>query len=139
MADLAILAHPTEGNKIIEIFEALGGINGDGYEGDWEGMYYLLEDMPIKLHSRTISTYKSIEFHSAFALSNLKENYAFFTLEEFFEKFPYKIGDKVIPIHDGSIWEVSGLKWDSETNTIKYTIKKEDDRISGWYTADELQ
>ena len=77
MANLAIQGHPSEGNKIIEIFEALGGVNANNYEGNWEVMYYLLEDMPVIVHKRTISTYKSIESHSAFALSNLKENYAF--------------------------------------------------------------
>lgn len=139
MADLAIHGHPTEGNKIIEIFEALGGVNAYDYEGDWEIMYYLLEDIPIIVHSRRVSTYKSIEVHTETALKNLKENYAFFTLEEFLEKFPYKIGDKVTLCRDKSIWEISGFKWDSEVNIIKYIIKREGDCVSGWHTTDELQ
>jgi hypothetical protein len=140
MANLAIKGHQTRGNEIIEIFEALGGVNTDNNEGDWEIMYYLLEDMPIMVHSkRVVSTYKSIEIHSGFALKNQKEKYAFFTLEEFLEKFPYKIGDKVTLCRDKSIWEISGFKWDSEVNIIKYIIKRESDCVSGWHTTDELQ
>lgn len=46
--------------------------------------------------------------------------YQVFTLESFLEKFPYKMGDKVK--HGGEVKEVNGMKWDTDRDTVIYTI-----------------
>lgn len=48
-----------------------------------------------------------------------------FTLEEFLEKFPYKVGDKVQhkgATSCGSVYEVDRMQWID--NHVEYTIKR---------------
>lgn len=72
MAQLAIKGHVTRGNEVIEILEMLGGKNIYNLTGTKE-IWYILSNNTIE--------------HSAYLFEEKG-----FTLEEFLEKFPYKIG-----------------------------------------------
>ena len=65
------------GCKVIKTLEMLGGINKFELEGNTDQWYVLGENQLIR--------YCGILFEEKG-----------FTLEEFLEKFPYKVGDKVI-------------------------------------------
>lgn len=89
---ITIQGHPTRGKEVIQIFENLGGINTWNYLGNNPDYYY-------KLHENSI------------VCSSIKiGNYKYYTLEEFEQEFPFKIGDKVIysyaPIIIGTVVDI---------------------------------
>lgn len=81
MTQLAIKGHATRGNEVIEILEMLGGkiSNRELYGNVPHYGYYIHDNGYISL------------MHCS-----LLKNVIVFTLEEFLEKFPYKVGDKVL-------------------------------------------
>ena len=80
MANLAIKGHPTRGKEVIEILEMLGGKQFESYNGNEVNWCYTIIDGSIDWD------YPS-------------DKYKVFSLEEFLEKFPYKVGDKVKTKH----------------------------------------
>ena len=92
MARLAIQGHVTRGSEVIALLEMLGGKNIFNLTGTKE-IWYILSNGTIK--------------HSAY-LSDEKR----FTLEEFLEKFPYKVGDKVTL--DKFPCTIKGMSWDCD-------------------------
>lgn len=76
---LTIKGHPTRGNEVIELFKMMGGWEC-GYCGCGTGFYYY------------ISQFGNIE---ASCKPSKFDTYIVYTLEEFLEKFPYKVGDIV--------------------------------------------
>lgn len=108
---LAIKGHPKRGNEVIETLEMLGGVNSDGAYGNlpngWNVGYYIFNGV-IEVSEVEILT---------------KKKFKIYTLEEFLNKFPYKVGDKVQykgATSCGSIFEVEEMRW--EENTVKYTL-----------------
>lgn len=58
--------------------------------------------------------------------------YKNYTLKEFYDNFPYKIGDNVMsPIGEGV---VSSMYWDKELEDIRYTISLSENRTGEFYT-----
>lgn len=80
MLCLAIKGHVTRSKEVIEILEMLGGRNVRNYACD-------LTDYAYSINGQGI-----IDWHIPHPNSPL----VIYTLEEFLEKFPYKVGDKVI-------------------------------------------
>ena len=116
MAQLAIKGHPTRGKEVIEILEMLGGENKYKLNGcNIECAYYKRNGV---IRNTTIVGFNNIKL---------------LTLEEFLEKFPYKIGDKVSSKHLKN-YEVSKMEWESVNNRVIYKLQG-----MGWYSADELQ
>ena len=111
MADLAIKGHKTRGKEVIEILEMLGGKNSAGWTGEeTELIYYIEVDKSICC--------VDIEYPAEFCK---------ITLEEFLEKYPFKVGDLVQ--HNGatscgSVYEVKKMQWDYKNNKIKYIVKQ---------------
>ena len=123
MAILAIEGHPKRGNEVIGILEMLGGKNPSNFNGA-SSMYYLIGSIEPKI----LCTIKT-------ELDNSYEQFTYFTLEEFLEKFPYKVGDKVKIWINGyhSICNIQNMQWDSLINEIKYKIQ------DYWYSVMHLQ
>lgn len=108
MAQLTIKGNVTRGGEVIETLEMLGGKNKGELKGtDTNLVYYI--------HS---------EGYIATLYSTSSKYYKNFTIEEFFEEFPYKVGDKVQhkgATSCGSVFEVEKMRW--EEDTIKYTLR----------------
>lgn len=110
---LAIKAHPTRGKEVIELLKMMGGVNADSHKGhfpdEWKSSYYIYGDNTIQ--------YARVEFL-------LKLNFKIFTLEEFLEKFPFKVGDKVeyIKYNDEfpGIYIIDKMCWTG--TTVEYTL-----------------
>ena len=102
MAILVFRGHPTRGEEIVELLETFGA-NKVGYTGTFDNFYYWIEGGEIT-SSNTIP-FNSIQF----------------TVEEFLEKFPYKVGDKVLHNLD-IVMLIERMYWDSECNIIRYDI-----------------
>ena len=111
MANLAIQGHATRGKEVIELLEMLDG-NNIVYEldgSDTNAFYYIHHDYIDADHKDMIG-----EGHPEFK---------HYTLEEFLEKFPYKVGDKVQcnkATSCGSVYVIEQMKW--EDNQVKYVI-----------------
>jgi hypothetical protein len=108
MAQLAIKGHATRGKEVIEILEILGGKNIYNLSGDTSCSYYVLENGEIRCG---ICVYDN-------------EPYTILNLEEFLEKFPYKVGDEVLAYHEGILakFTVQDVRWNSELNKVEYKI-----------------
>ena len=93
---LAIKGHAIRGKEVIEILEMLGGYNTVNWFGDdIDAMYFISTDRHIDN-------------------STIKYSYTeVFTLEEFLEKFPYKVGDKVVYTKFGDNYPIiiQAMKW----------------------------
>lgn len=109
MAQLAIKGHGIRGKEVIEILEMLGGKNIHNYNGTFNECYVIDND-------KICTIYTSVAQIDGFVI---------FTLEEFLERFPYKVGDKVQhkgATSCGSVFEVEKMRWVDEH--VEYTVKR---------------
>lgn len=92
------------GREVISYLEMLGGKNDGNLKGDKGDHFYFIWDDGC-INSTTISSGIT------------------FTLREFKNRFPYKIGDKVIDLKTGKIAEVYKLCWSESNHVVFYSIK----------------
>ena len=104
MAQLAIKGHKTRGKKVIQLLEMLGGKNIHNYVGT-SNECYVIDDNTICTINPSVAKL---------------DNCVIFTLEEFLEKFPYKVGDKVKCWINGycSINTIKDIRWDGIVKCI---------------------
>ena len=114
---LAIKGHPTRGKEVIELLEMMGGINNEGYIGTntWKDEYYFLDDGGI---------------HAYDWCDGIK-----FTLEEFLDKYPFKVGDKVGVCGTNKVFTIGNMIWEDKLCTVYYY----DSEDVAYYTSDELE
>ena len=106
MAQLAVLGHSTRGSEVIALLEILGGKNTYNLTGTKE-RWYILSNGIIE-HSTYLFEEKG------------------FTLEEFLEKFPYKIGDEVEYKSNGDAnlkSKIIYMEWCNSLNKVLYTTE----------------
>ena len=120
---LAIIGHPTRGNEVIKLLEMLGGKNCYNLSGLFTDYGYYFIGGP---HNVGICGVEYI-------FSN--EDICLFTLEEFFEKYPFKVGDKVQVLKSGKVFTIGNMIWDDEVCNIYYYNT---DDIE-YYNAEELK
>lgn len=105
MKTLVIKGHPTRGKEVIETLEMLGGKNEGGLNGKSRGFYFIGCNNNIDI------------------ISISQTNFMIFDLEEFLEKYPYKVGDMVQ--YKGStscrsIYRIEKMLW--KNNQINYVV-----------------
>ena len=116
---LAIKGHPTRGKEVIELLEMMGGHaafintisnNTDKafFISDYENCFYR----------------KSIRFIPD--SSKEMEDFKIFTLEEFLERFPYKVGDEFCSPYD----KITEMFWDEEDEWVYYKTEKSEGFIT---------
>lgn len=99
---LAIRGDKERGNEVIALLEMLGG-NNSAACGDNEKLYYF------------------IGVHNIIDADDLEYNgVIIFTLDEFYKKFPFKIGDTVYLVNGDEV-EIVGMKWEESTGEVLYT------------------
>lgn len=64
---------------------------------------------------------------------DITDEYTIFTLEEFLEKFPYKVGDKVSSKYLKN-YKIEKMEWEDTNNRVIYKLQG-----MGWYSPYELQ
>ena len=116
MAQLAIKGHPTRGEEVIEILKMFGGANRDFRTGIEDRFVFFIEDGLIVYQNPV-----------------LLHNFICYTLEEFLEKFPYKVGDKVRVADYESEVRIDSMLWDGLE--IQYQVFTDE---TEWYSAEEL-
>lgn len=111
MSNIAILGHPTRCKEVIEILKMLGGKNVHDYECSVSDYAYIINKKGI------------IDW----CIPHPNSSLIIFTLEEFLEKFPYKVGNKVQrkgATSCGSVFKIEKMHWDGEE--VVYVIGNED-------------
>ena len=116
MANLAIRGHETRGKEVIEILEMLGGKNKYLHLGESESYFFFIQDGVIDCD----------EVKNA-------DDYIIFTIEQFLEKFPYKVGDKVSSKYLKN-YKIEKMEWKDTNNRVIYKLQG-----MGWYAVNELQ
>lgn len=108
---LAIKGHKTKGKEVIELLEMLGGCNVHKHMGiNVETFYYINDTTGIDCDQ---TLWKN-------------NRYTIFTLEEFLEKYPYKVGDRVrIPEYESEVridkmyWDGYGIEYEVYTDEVE--------------------
>ena len=121
MKKLAFKGHADRGKEVIEILEMLGGYNRKNCWGVFEQRLYI------------INSSGDIEDIS---LTSNESNYHIYTLEEFLEKNPFKIGDEVHIIEYESEVRICKMRWNPLFNYVEYKVYRNE--YPEWYSAEEL-
>lgn len=122
---LAIRGHVTRGKEVIELLKMMGGTNPFSNNGELMGnketvCYYICENTTTKYIFWNYIGPKEID------------NYKIFTLEEFLEKYPFKVGDKVrvwAQHDDGVLYAsyeiqiIESMRWNESLGKVAYKIK----------------
>lgn len=103
---LAIKGHVSRGKEVMELLKMMGGCEC-GYGGGGTGLYYY------------ISQFGNIE---ASCKPNEFNTYIVYTLEEFLEKYPFKVGDKIFLYDNITEGCVTGMEWDENKGSVKYCV-----------------
>ena len=116
---LAIQGHSTRGKEVIELLEMMGGKDAHLWLCIDSDRIYYISDGYVRwdyIDSEEIDKYK------------------IFTLEEFLEKYPFKVGDTVTL--DNKLCFIMWMCW--ECNNIYYQVRGIDDIFTKKVTANEL-
>ena len=119
MANLAIKGHAIRGKEVIEILEMLGGKNKYLHLGEFESYFFFVQDGVIDCDE----------------VKYADDYYRIYTLEEFLEKYPYKVEDKVTL--DKWPCVVTNVEWSNSINEIRYIVRGID--FEKYSSANELQ
>ena len=101
---LCIKGDIKDGKEVISYLEMLGGKNDGNLKGDVRDHYYFIWDDGC-INSTTIPSGIT------------------FTLREFKNRYPYKIGDKVVDLKTSKTAEVYKLHWSESNHVVYYSIK----------------
>lgn len=114
MSILALKGHSTRGKEVIEILEMLGGKNLNNLDGA-SNMYYLIGLIVPKI----LGTSK-LELDK----THVQFQFTYFTLENFLEKYPYKVGDRVTYRADKLLETqvITNMRWDSNYDCVLYYL-----------------
>lgn len=108
---LAIKGHLERGKEVIKILEMMGGINKLDLNGTQIDSYYYIDNIDSKIH---------------LGLSIYPYDYTIYTLEEFLEKFPYKVGDKVWLHYENltirTTETIISMRWCSKYDCVLYDV-----------------
>ena len=118
---LGIKGHKTRGDEVVKILEMLGGNNCYNLTGIYDNKFYYIR-----------KKFKNIT-NSYIGPDEIK-GYEIFSLDEFLEKYPYKVGDKVnIYVQNDDIegWfdtevaEITSMRWNCDRCEVAYRMKEQ--------------
>lgn len=118
---LAIKGHPTRREEVIKLLEMMGGNDSNAFRCNNPNLIYYV-----------------LDYHTRWDYIGPEEidEYNIFTLEDFLEKFPFKVGDFVrIPEYESEV-RILKMKWCPVSEHIEYLVCPKDEEE--WFTADEL-
>lgn len=112
MSRLGLKGHATRGKEVIKLLEMFGGWNYNHWDGKTSRILYFINGDMIEV--------KTIRHNT-----NIDE-FNVFTLEEFLEKYPYKVGDEVEykSIGDANLKsKIIYMEWCNSLNKVLYTTE----------------
>lgn len=141
MTNLAIIGNPERSYDVIRILEMLGGVNYVHYRNTLASCLYFIDGAERHIVCKSKNDfkrtddglYKGMEGDYYVPDNQLLNPFAIFTVEDFLEKFPYKIGDMVsIPGYESEV-RIDKMSWDGYTVNYGYCTDTEE-----WCTASEM-
>ena len=105
---LAIHGHPRRGKEVIGLLEMMGGNNIHDLSGDGSYAYYVIEGCQNEIRA------------GEYIFGD--EDMCFLTLEDFWEKYPFKIGDKVVDRYGDSL-TIKSMSWSEDCETMVYDFE----------------
>ena len=115
---LAIKGHPERGKEVIELLEMLGGKNPN-CTGICSSAYYHIDNGIIKVDC-------------------IMSNHCLYTLEQLEQKYPYKVGEKVLYLNGRKEWVegiIDKMIWNDNNNTLTYYVNNIDGTSAGQATT----
>ena len=109
---LTIKGHSTRGKEVIELLTMMGGRDVGVLKGNHD--YYVIDECENNLIKFYGHNY--IRCHE----------FVVFTLEEFLEKYPFKIGDKVKDCYGNPV-TIKSMKWSDDFETMVYDFEETED------------
>ena len=108
---LAIKGHLTRGKEVIELLEMMGGNTFNSFieNAHPNRVYY-------------IGNNNAITWTNIYSDNGCLETKYFFTLEEFLEKYPFKVGDKVVDRYGDSL-TIRSMSWSEDCETMVYDFE----------------
>lgn len=103
---LAIKGHQTRGHEVIKLLEMLGGCSPLETCGLYENRFYFIGD-------------NGWVYWNYIGPEEIDE-YKIFTLEEFLEKYPFKVGDLKDRAVDSISCIIDKMRWNSKKECIEY-------------------
>lgn len=104
---LAIKGHATRGEEVIELLEMLSGKDSSAFRCTNSNLIYFVLDNHV---------------HWDYIGPEEIDKYEIFTLEEFLEKFPFKVGDKVKDCYGNPV-TIKSMKWSEDCENMVYDFK----------------
>ena len=120
---LAIKGHPTRGKEVIKLLEMMGGKNKFDYNGECTMYSYYVS-------GRTI-------FNDRLSITE-DDDFVIFNLEEFLEKYPFKVGDIVDRALDYVSCVIDSMRWNSEKCCVEYHLNFLNGSECGWHVSECL-
>ena len=114
---LAIKGHPERGKEVLNLLKSLGGEERAHTQWSYEykeNLYYINKDGEIDYGFVQNTLYQT--------------THKIYTLEEFEELYPFKVGDKVhytgtaISFNNDNICTITGLHWNHALNQVFYIL-----------------
>jgi hypothetical protein len=115
---LAIKGHPERGKEVIKLLEMLGGKNDLLLKGTQASKYFITNEGRIRNYIEV----------KCYVMS----------LEEFEEKYPYKVGEKVLYLNGRKEWVkgiIDKMLWIENNNTLTYYVNNIDGTSAGRATT----
>ena len=113
---LAIKGHVTRGKEVIQLLEMLGGKSKGNLNGYNDDLYYYIAT-------------NGLIYGSDIEYEELCCKYTLFTLEEFENKFPYKVEERVTHKCNNALLEtqvITNMRWDSGDECVIYYLDNYD-------------
>lgn len=115
---LAIKGHPKRGKEVIKLLEMLGGKNPN-CTGNCSSAYYHIDNGLIKVDC-------------------IMSNHYLYTLEQFEQMYPYKVGEKVLYLNGRKEWIegiIDKMIWNDNNGTFTYYVNSIDGTSAGQATT----
>lgn len=115
---LAIKGHQERGSKVIKLLEMMGGKN-TGCLGYCSSAYYHIDDGLIKADC-------------------IVPNHCLYTLEQFEQMYPYKVGEKVLYLNGRWEWRegiIDKMIWNDNNGALTYYVNNIDGTSAGQATT----
>lgn len=116
---LAIRGHATRGKEVIELLKMMGGYKDsllkdeDIYDENY--FYFILAEENNAIDGYPLKYQDTVD-----------EDYVIFTLEEFLERFLYKVGDEFCGPYD----KITEMFWDEEDEIVYYKTEYSRDYVT---------
>lgn len=115
---LAIKGHPERGKEVIKLLEMMGGKNPN-CTGNCSSAYYHIDNGLIKVDC-------------------IVSNHYLYTLEQFEQMYPYKVGEKVLYLNGRKEWVegiIDKMIWNDNNGTLTYYVNSIDGTSAGQATT----